>query len=315
MTTPDAPQAFQRGQDYLALPRDPQPWIIEKLLPLGGLTNLYGTPKAGKSFAALGIAHAVADPMCEEWLGFKVRKHGRVAYLQVDTPRSEWGRRLDQIVRNGYDLSDVYFADKIIAPYPFNILEPSHGDWLHKQIAAVDPMLVIVDTLREVHGGDENDSTVMRNVIANLVKACGEHRAILLVSHSRKGLAGATRNLGEGDDSNDLMNDNRGSGYVPGRMDSVVKLTPRTLTFKGRATDQGSLRVQQAHATGLLERPNEDSKVDQTLLKMFKDRTPEDTVNSLATRAVEELGKGTIGHSTVRKRFTEMFRQALPEAA
>jgi hypothetical protein len=116
---------------------------------------------------------------------------------------------------------------------------------LKQSIAAIKPVLTIIDTLREVHGGDENDSTTMRNVIAHLVDAC-RPSAIMLLSHSRKDSMMTV----SGDD--DMMDQGRGSSYVAGRMDVVMKLTQKRLMFKGRATGQTIESVFQDPQTGLV---------------------------------------------------------------
>src|SRR3954464_3156993 len=58
-------------EDYLNLPVNNTPWIIEPLIPVGGIINLYGRPKLGKSFMAIDLARAIANGE-DEWLEFKI---------------------------------------------------------------------------------------------------------------------------------------------------------------------------------------------------------------------------------------------------
>lgn len=242
------PQTFFVPADaYLQLPRAPQPWIIDKLIPVGGLINLFGKPKTGKSFLALSLAQAIVDGR-PDWCGYEVNQPGPVAYLQIDTPREEWSSRLDRIKFSTVGANRLWIADMYQVPeFPFNILNPAQTElaWLKQSIAAINPTLTIIDTLREVHGGDENDSTTMRNVIAHLVEAC-RPSAILLISHARKD----SMLTASGDD--DMMDQGRGSSYVAGRMDVVMKLTQKRLMFKGRATGQTIESVIQDPTTGLI---------------------------------------------------------------
>lgn len=239
---------FVPASDYLHLPRAPQPWVIEKLIPIGGLINLFGKPKTGKSFLALGFAQAIVNGWAD-WQGYPILSHGPVAYLQIDTPREEWSNRLSKI--NLTEMTPermLYIADMWQVPeFPFNILSTQQTElrWLKESLATIQPVLTIIDTLREVHSGDENDSTTMRNVIANLVDAC-RPSAILLLSHSRKDSM-LTVN---GDD--DMMDQGRGSSYVAGRMDVVMKMTQKRLMFKGRATGQTLESIQQDQTNGLI---------------------------------------------------------------
>jgi len=224
--------AFYSGPDYLELKRDPDKWVIEQLLPVGGTTNLYGKPKSRKSFMALEMAAAVANQR-SDWSGFKIRKTGPVAYLQADTPRGEWAERVEKLQRRGYDTSKLFFADLYTIPYPFNILDTDHNLQLLEQVKTLDPVLVVIDTLREVFRGNENDSDIMRDVIGNLT-AVSRPAAVLLLSHARKD------SITSRDD--DLMDGNRGSSYIPGRMDVIIKLGKK-MTLEGRATGHREFKV------------------------------------------------------------------------
>lgn len=243
--------SFLPASEYLALPRDPQKWVIKDLITSGGLTNLYGKPKAGKSFAALGMAHAIASGQ-PEWLGFPVFKHGTVAYLQIDTPRAEWASRLETMTAKGYDVSNIYICDMLMTKeYPVNMIDPEQFKWLRDELQALKPIVVFIDTIREAHSGDENDSTVMRNVVTNIV-AAARPAAIVLLSHTRKAAEAAAR---EGTD--DLMSDNRGSGYIAGRMDAVIKMNGNSqhatsMQYKGRGPGNGRIVVTQDEDTGLI---------------------------------------------------------------
>lgn len=241
--------AFINGPSYLFLPRDPTKWVIKHLIPVSGLTNVFGKPKAGKSFASLGMAIAISSGQ-PDWNGFAIEKHGPVAYLQIDTPRGEWADRISVISNAGHDLSNVHFCDMLMTPgYPFNILAEDQHTWLKNGLAELQPVVVFIDTIREAHGTDENDSTAMRNVVTQLV-AAARPAAVVLISHSRKD----TMFTATGGD--DLMNDARGSSYISGRMDTVIKFTTNDkhatgMIYRGRSVGQGRLAVTQDE-TGLV---------------------------------------------------------------
>jgi RecA-family ATPase len=282
-----AASAFLSGDEYLSLPRDPEPWVIQHLIPVSGLTNVYGKPKAGKSFAALGMAHAISTGQ-PEWLGFPVLKHGPVAYLQIDTPRGEWAGRVATMRTNGYDVSNMFVCDMLMSPYPFNVLLPEHHTWLKDQLAELQPVVVFIDTIREAHGGDENDSTVMRNVVTSLVAAC-RPAAVVLLSHSRKDTL-FTQNGGE-----DLMSDARGSSYIAGRMDAVIKFTTNDkhatgMAYKGRSAGNGKIKVSQHEETGLIILDGEDAKYWELVRKVVTDMRsalPGVSVNKIADELTE----------------------------
>jgi RecA-family ATPase len=198
--------------------------------------NIYGKPKTGKSMIGLQLASAISSGKAD-WLSFGIVSHGPVAYLQIDTPRSLWMERVKHLQSHGLDFSNVYFADSQECPYPFNIL----GDgkkWLQDNIALMDtpPLVLFIDTLREIHSGSEDESAQMKNVLAELESAV-PGMAIVLISHSRKG---NPQNFGM---AADLMDENRGSGYIAGRMDCVMWLREKALTAKGRSLPETEVQV------------------------------------------------------------------------
>lgn len=227
---------FYSTDDYLALPHAPEAWIIQDLLPVGGSMNVYGKPKAGKSFLCLQMAEAIADDTKTEFLGYPILTHGPVVYLQADTPRGLWRIRIIQFFTSkGRPLKGVYFTDKEVLPYPFDIGDKAgvNRKWLQDAVREVNPVAVFIDTLREVHSGDENDSGHMQTIVNALAEAV-RPAALILISHSRKTTP---------DGAHDLMNEGRGSSYTSGRMDSIMKVTPGKLYFQGRAIPETNLAV------------------------------------------------------------------------
>jgi RecA-family ATPase len=244
-----------RGTDYLALPRDPQPWVVRDLVPIGGVLNIFGKPKVGKSYGALQLRIAVASGE-SHWMGFKVEKAGPVAYIQIDTPRANWAARVETMQKAGLDVSNVFFCDMLMAPYPFNVTNPEHFSSLKQAIAMVQPIMTVVDTLREAHPADENDSTAMKMVINNLVAAT-QPGALVLVSHSRK----------EGAVSGDITEEGRGSSYVSGRMDSIIKFTDKRMYYKGRSLEAGNISISQDSETGMLLMDTGDMELEKAIRK------------------------------------------------
>lgn len=128
-----------------------------------------------------------------------------------------------------------HFADReTLDAWPFDILDPEHLITLRDELQRIKPDLTIIDTLRESHGADENDSTEMQEAIAALVAAT-KPSAICLISHARKPSQ-------DGDFS--LMADNRGSNYVVGRMDAIVRFTPKTARVSGRSIEEHTINLE-----------------------------------------------------------------------
>ncbi len=221
------------GNDYLALPRLPETFLVDPLLPVGGALTIYGDPKVGKSYAAIQLATSIVGG--GEWLGFPIRKRGSVAYIQLDTPRSLWAERLDQLAQGGIDIASVHFGDReSLGTWPFNILEPKHFEVLTTALTQMDPfpVAVIIDTLKESHQLDENDATEAQKVIAALTAAT-QPAALILIHHGRK----------QGEVPDDLLVGSRGSSYLMGKMDAIVKMNKKSVHYVGRAIEEWSIRL------------------------------------------------------------------------
>lgn len=229
------PFGFYRGSEFLNLPRDPETWLIKPLIPVDGWVNVYGKPKkARKSYLALGMAHAVSTGQ-DEWLGFEVKQAGPVMFFQADTPHDMWAQRVEDIQKGGYDFNNVWFASLHTMPYPFNIHE--HEEILHEMIETgpKKPVMIVFDTARTMHTGDENSSQDMTLFMHALRRVAG-HQAKILITHDKKG---GGKDQDPDSDGGDLMEGNRGSTAIAGAMDTVIKLTPKGyMHYQGRAVGE-----------------------------------------------------------------------------
>lgn len=229
------------GADYLSLPRSPETWLVEPLIPVGGAALIYGDPKAGKSYAALQLALSLQAG--SEWLGFHIPRPVRPIYIQLDTPRSLWADRLETLTRHGtMGIDSLLFGDLgTFDTWPFDILNPLHAELLARAVKETQADVVFIDTLRECHSGEENDSTTMKAVMSSLIAAC-HPAAMVLIHHSKKPSVDRNGNPVP----IDLLNDARG-GYIVGKMDAIVRVTGNPvgkLDFIGRSIEQDSLPLE-----------------------------------------------------------------------
>jgi hypothetical protein len=226
--------AVVTGKEYLTLPRAPDTWLLEPLLPAGGTMVLYGDPKIGKSYAGIQLSLSLQGG--GDWLGFPVTKTGSVLYIQLDTPRSLWADRLSQLRANGLlGVDQLLLADRdTLGTWPFNILLPDHWNLLRACVDQHQPDCVIVDTLRDVHEEEENSSTTMKVVMSRLVAAT-QPAALIVISHAKKPNPEAHP---------DLLGDVRGSGYIVAGVDAIARMTKTGLYYTGRAIEQGVVKIQ-----------------------------------------------------------------------
>jgi RecA-family ATPase len=225
-------QSFTTAE-YLALPRPESVFIIDDLLPFGGSLLLYGSPKVGKSFLGLQMAQAIAHG--EPWFSFPT-KQSKVMFIQLDTPRSLWIHRIENLVETGeaLDSPNIIHADReSLGTWPFNILQPEHWALLREQVDTYRPDVVILDCLKELHQTPENDNTEGQRVMAALTSAT-QPAALVLIHHSKK----------EGDRPHDIIQGARGASYLTGRMDAIIYCTPKTFSFVSRATEGGTLQME-----------------------------------------------------------------------
>jgi KaiC/GvpD/RAD55 family RecA-like ATPase len=287
-----------RGENYIALPRDPQPWIIEKIVPSGGVMIVYGAPKEGKSYMALGMAIAIANENVHGFLGHAILKHGPVVYLQVDTPREEWASRVERVQDEG--IENIYWTDANLVPYPFTVTDPETRHALKAKILELKPVVLIVDTLREVHCEDEDNNTAMKNVLTNLKEVVNDtNTTLILVAHARKS---GQKRKDEAPIEDDLMNDLRGASYVTGRCDIVSKMSNSKFLVRGRSIANTVFHIEQDQRTLLWRLKDQaaehakalnyvmtapELKSDNDRLRMLKAMTGLDDDASLKTQMTD----------------------------
>jgi RecA-family ATPase/5S rRNA maturation endonuclease (ribonuclease M5) len=167
---------FTSMADLLAEPEEETDWLVENLLPMGGLSVIGGKPKAGKSTTVRNLCLSVARG--EPFLGFPTTQ-GPVLYCAFEEKRGEVTKHFRQLGALPDDpiLSFVGRApDEFIAK-----LWPA----LHE----IKPALIILDTLVKVaHVTDMNDySQVMKAIdpFLHMARESGAH--LLLVHHAGKG--------------------------------------------------------------------------------------------------------------------------------
>ena len=167
-------------EEFLQQP-DPT-WLVQGMLPDAGCTLLFGSPGAGKSFAALDLALCVAAT--ESFHGRDVEA-GPVVYIAAEGAPGLRNRMRAWLSDHRLDLLDgrrLHIVDESI-----DLLSPASARWLSEVIDKVDPILIVIDTLaRCMRGGDENSGKDLSTVLHALEVATTHGVAVLLVHHSQK---------------------------------------------------------------------------------------------------------------------------------
>jgi hypothetical protein len=166
--------------------RPPLEYIVDGILPAGGLAVLYGPPGSGKSFVILDLACAIATG--EPWLSHPIRRRGPVVYVAGEGIAGMSQRLTAWKESRGVDPAEpigVFFVEE-----PLNLFT---GEDTERLMAAVrrlpaPPVLIVFDTLaRSMSGGEENSSKDVGLVVENagrLQRLTGA--AVAFAHHSRK---------------------------------------------------------------------------------------------------------------------------------
>ena len=154
-------------------------WVVDKLIPKGGITLLYGRGGIGKTWLTLQMCKAIAngEPFC----GLKTKKCP-VIYVGFEDPLSVISKRL-RILGASRDLK-IWHID---SDFP-----PPHLDLSKWQIYQQLPSgsLIVIDTLRAAHSKDENSSQDIAKIMDRLKELRRKGITIVLLHHTPKASEG-----------------------------------------------------------------------------------------------------------------------------
>jgi RecA-family ATPase len=174
-------ETFRGGwlDEFLKRSFPPTQWLIDPLLPVGGVVFLHGPTSVGKSPFTWALAAAVSEGT--EFSGYPVLISGPVLYIELDTPANLIQPRLAKLsVKPQFVWLEV--MGKAI-----NLLDLAEEDRV-KLVGLynkVQPVLVIINTLRKAFEGDDKDSSVPNRVYdaaRELFPGC----CIMFVHHDKK---------------------------------------------------------------------------------------------------------------------------------
>jgi len=143
------------------------PWILEPFIPLEAISILDGLGGSGKSWFALDLSYSIG--LGRDFLGkFPVRQKGPVLYLTAEEVPQMFLQRL-RTIRNYYPKNENFIWISMlhkgieISPY---ICRKKRGEQivtamaeiLEDRISERKPLLVVLDSLINFYGLNENDS-------------------------------------------------------------------------------------------------------------------------------------------------------------
>lgn len=192
---------------------EPVKWLIDKVLPVGAFTALYGPPGSFKSFIALDIAEAIATG--RTWMGNEVSEPGCVLYIAGEGFGGV-GARIKACKQHHQTVDG---APIYVIRHQLNLrssVEDFNGLMLAVEHLVIDTginfKLIIIDTLaRAFGGGDENSASDMMQFVVTCghIQKIVQDAALMILHHSgkdsAKGMRGSSALLGAVDTELELI--------------------------------------------------------------------------------------------------------------
>jgi hypothetical protein len=160
-------------------------WLVEGLWSEQAVGILGGEPKCCKSFLALDLAVSVASgtPCLRR---YAVRQRGRVLLFPAEDSLAVVRRRLEGICAAAAVDFAALSVDVITEPV-LRLDRDQDRARLAATVAAVRPVLLILDPMIRLHRVDENDASQIAPLLSHLRELQRRHQtAVLLVHHARK---------------------------------------------------------------------------------------------------------------------------------
>lgn len=185
------------GKDFLRDTIPTPPFTVAPFFPSGGLCLLYGKRGIGKTLLSMTLTRDVA--VGRPFLGrFDTSQNaGPVIYVQLDMTDKVFQERL-QLTQDTFNVDNWYVVTGVAS-----VGRATQNTAWVQDVVAVQPSLIIIDTLRKAHSYNENDSDSAGRFYAKLRELFG-WTSVMLIHHDKKdqpdaiGLSGAEKFRGSG---------------------------------------------------------------------------------------------------------------------
>lgn len=262
--------------EFVKLDRPSLQWLIPGLIPKPSWILLLGEPKAGKSTFALQLALCVAQGK-PFFPGVPCRQ-GRTLFFQFDTSELVWRKRILDIQKAGGSISG---PSLVVHPEddkkPVNLLDIATQNWMKEAIALAEPALIVVDVLREVHSGDENDSSSMK-LAGDVLYGLTRNSATVILHHSKKPFEGQPM---------DPIQASRGSTYITGKADAVWLISGQQLVVVPRFAGRRVYQMRRG------------AEAEGGLWSFVSSYSPDDSIDAMIKR-------GDVGYDTKTHTYTKL---------
>lgn len=196
-TNPFRPRTILPTFDPRAIPK--RPWVVDRTVLRGYITQLVAPPGTGKSFFALTLAVSIATGIPLLHQSRKPHEAIPVLFLNNEDDDNEIDRRISGLMQH-YELRPEELTDKLYiisgygSPYLIaetdarkNIVGTSTKNEIIKFCLEKNIGAIVLDPFVSTHDTDENDNSKMEKVMSQYRSIAKEGNvAVILVHHVRK---------------------------------------------------------------------------------------------------------------------------------
>ena len=217
----------------------PEPeWLIDGLIPTGGLGFIGGNAKSGKTFLCLSLAYHLATGT--PFLGIPVRKPRNVVYIYLEGDISQVQSRYRKLYGD-----DAPFPDNLHFIFKFPVLDAGGISAVKDYIAQKKADLVILDTWQKARIDDGRKGlNAYQKEYAELSKLASEICTVtgcsFMLVHHLKQMNGKFADI-------DVLNQLNGSAALAGASDYILILNrsrgadTATLHCHGRGSEDRTI--------------------------------------------------------------------------
>jgi RecA-family ATPase len=188
-------KVIYQGND-VKLDRKYESWILEPLIPFKSITILDGLGGSGKSWFALDLSYTIS--LGFDYLGkYPVKRSGTVLYVTAEEIPEEFVRRVDLVTASYGDNENFYWISTLHEAFSYGAALLQKVAWsitktetarvLEYFISEIKPILVVLDSMVNFYGLNENDSSeasVFYEMLKEWIKTY--NCSFLLLHHQNK---------------------------------------------------------------------------------------------------------------------------------
>jgi RecA-family ATPase len=250
------------------------PELIEGILRVGHKMRITGPSKAGKSFALISMAAAIAEG--RDWMGFKCSQ-GKVLYINAEISPESFYERIRTVYRSlGFEpnnLRNISAWNLRGKTVPLENLVPS----LIRRCKQQGFSVVIIDPIYKLNWGDENDAGQSSRFCNLLERICSDLGvSIIDCHHHSKGSQGQKNSMDRGS----------GSGVFSRDPDAILDMIELPISDERREklTDymvaEALLALAEREGVDLDDWPEQDRQPADAALMAFQGAFPKLGVES-----------------------------------